>query len=191
MEQAAKKGCGMMLALGANQQTDPVRKPWRIAAKPEVRLLVCMVLWTLLVAGVTRQYIVSAAVVLGGSMEPTLAEGDHCLLNRLCLRFHPPERGQIVVVEDGGPGGFAIKRVIGVPGDCVEFRVGRVYINGTQLREDYLPKRVRTEPLRRSRYDLRPNHYFVLGDNRGNSLDSRSYGPLHGVDIKGVVAGQN
>lgn len=191
MGQVAKKWCEMAAAICAGDQRGLLKRPLQVTKDPQARLLVCMVLWALLVAGFTRQYVVSAAVVLGGSMEPTLAEGDHCLLNRLCLRFHPPERGQIVVVEDGGMGGLAIKRVVGVPGDCLEFRAGRVYINGTMLREDYLPKQVRTEPVRRSRYDLRPNHYFVLGDNRGNSLDSRYYGPLHEVDIKGVVTGHN
>ncbi len=112
----------------------------------------------------------------GSSMEPTLHAGQYLIVNKAVYWLHPPERGDIVVFEyPRAPNRDFIKRVIGLPGEEVEVRNGVVYINGKRLYEPYI-----SAPSNRS-FGPRvvgPNEYFVLGDNRPNSSDSRTWGML-------------
>lgn len=78
-----------------------------------------------------------------------------------------------------------IKRVIGLPGETVELIEGKYYIDGELLEEDYLDEGTITEPKIGTHWELGEDEYFVSGDNRGNSSDSRNYGPLHKDEIKG------
>lgn len=112
----------------------------------------------------------------GRSMEPTLHSGQYLLVNKLSY-FGPadPQRGDIVVFEAWNQEKDFIKRVIGVPGDTIEVRDGCVHVNGTCLDEPYLDQPTNeTQPP----VTLDVEEYFVMGDNRGNSSDSRQYGPL-------------
>ncbi|MCL4393517.1 MAG: signal peptidase I [Chloroflexi bacterium] len=112
----------------------------------------------------------------GSSMEPNFHDGEHLFVNRLAYMFGVPERGDVIVfIPPSSLTRDYIKRVIGLPGDRVEIVDGTVYINGNALDEPY--------PLNRgsSSYGpitVGPNEYFVLGDNRDNSSDSRSWGLL-------------
>lgn len=113
----------------------------------------------------------------GQSMEPTLHAGQYLIVNKAVYRWlHPPQRGDIIVFEyPRSPDRDFIKRVIGLPGEEVEIRDGVVYINGRALQEAYI-----SSPSRRS-FAARmvgEDEYFVLGDNRPNSSDSRSWGML-------------
>ena len=121
----------------------------------------------------------------GYSMEPNLHQGQYLIVNKAVYRWvHPPERGDIIVFEyPRAPDRDFIKRVIGLPGEKVEIRNGVVYINDKPLPEPYLknhrghgnfPPTV-----------LGPDQYFVLGDNRDNSSDSRMWGPLPKDNIIG------
>lgn len=113
------------------------------------------------------------------SMLPTLDPGDMVLVDKLGYRFgHGPRRGDVVVFHawpQAGEKDF-VKRVVAVPGDAVAVRGGRLEIDGTPVDEPYLGG-ARTEPDA-GPIALGPNDYYVLGDNRQNSVDSRSYGPL-------------
>jgi len=150
-------------------------------------------------------------VVEGFSMEPSLNNGEHLLVNRAVYfhvdrgwashiipllkwsgdagyLFHPPNRGDIVVLhppklEDTNR--EFIKRVIAVPGDTVEIKQGIVYVNGRALKETYIQ-----EPPRyaMSLQQVPPNSYFVLGDNRNNSDDSRFFGPVPRENIVGKAS---
>lgn len=151
------------------------------------RCIICILLWCALSVLVTRRYILSAEIIEGSSMAPTFVDGDRCLLNRFCLLFRDPTRGNIVVVEDGLPG-YAVKRVIGLPGETLELREGVVFVDGTPLKEPYLGKQNQTFSRRSDPVHLGPGEYFIMGDNRLSSYDSRAYGPLHKRAIKGVVA---
>ncbi len=119
----------------------------------------------------------------GSSMEPTLHSGEYLLVNKLAYRGSgEPQRGDIVVFESWTPGKDFIKRVIGVPGDTVEIRDNAVWINGERLEEGYLDQVTsgNTPALA-----LGDDEYFVMGDNRGNSSDSRNHGSLQGDHIIG------
>jgi len=123
----------------------------------------------------------------GSSMEPTLHDGEYVIVNRVLYRLHTPERGDIVVFRLDAGGKEYIKRVIGLPGDVVEVRGGRVIVNGTPLAEPYLaqPPVYTMEPRK-----IGPHECFVLGDNRNNSSDSHSsLGaiPFNAIDGKAWV----
>ena len=138
----------------------------------------------LLVAFVIKQYVVQAFYIPSGSMEHTLNIGDRVLVNKLSYRMHDIHRGDIVVFKrppGEGPSSpeikDLIKRVVGLPGDTVESRDGRIFINDRPLEEKYLDDGVRTVPAVEKTV-VPPNSYFLMGDNRGNSRDSRFFGAV-------------
>jgi signal peptidase I len=122
-------------------------------------------------------------------MEPTLFAGQQFLLNRWAHRLFPLTYGDLVVIRDPLDRGMLVKRIIALPCDTIEIRHDRVYINNLPLREHYLPAHVCTysrdhgnEPL-----TLKEDEYFVMGDNRLVSLDSRWYGPVPSRDLLGTI----
>ncbi len=119
----------------------------------------------------------------GSSMEPTLHSGQFLLVNKLAYRGSgEPQRGDIIVFKSWTPDKDFIKRVIGMPGDTVEIRDSSVWINGERLEESYLDQAT-TGPDQVTH--LGEDQYFVMGDNRNNSSDSRSHGALQGDQIIG------
>jgi len=119
----------------------------------------------------------------GQSMVPNLHHGQFLIVNKLVYYLHPPERGDVVVFHSPqNPNKDFIKRVVGLPGEEVEIGNGQVFVNGVRLEETYI-----SQPSSRS---FGPQvvgdfEYFVLGDNRNNSSDSRSWGMLEGEAIIG------
>lgn len=116
-------------------------------------------------------FVARAFTVDGPSMLPTLRDGERLMVDKLTYRFRPPQRGDIVVFRyPADPREHFIKRIIGTPGDVVEIGGGLVYVNGQPLQETYLsaPTWGRFGPVR-----VPAGRYFVLGDNRVNSEDSR------------------
>ncbi len=152
-------------------------------------------LLTLTAVLVLRLFVVNVARIQGGSMLPTLHNRDFALVWRLPYLFREPQRGDVVICHYPGrmmkrlpflPQAF-VKRVIGLPGDTLEWVEGELLLNGTPLAEPYLdPARCRF-PRTRPPVTLGPDEYFVLGDNRGSSNDSRSVGPLRRHAIRGRV----
>jgi signal peptidase I len=121
--------------------------------------------------------------VSGLSMEPRIDEDEYVLINALSYRFGAPQRGDIVAFrhERSAPSVY-LKRVIGLPGDRIEIQRGVVRLNGAALGEPY----VRFRDARSFRLVVVPaNEYYVLGDNRANSDDSRSWGFVPGPDLIG------
>ena len=124
-----------------------------------------------LVAVALVTFVAQAFRVQGHSMEPTLQDGERLLVDKLSYRLREPRRAEVVVFRvPGDPGRRFIKRIIGVPGDVIEFRDGRVVLNGRVLVEPYAvgPTRGPEGPE-----VVPPGRYFVLGDNRAHSEDSR------------------
>ncbi|MFC2342589.1 MAG: signal peptidase I [Negativicutes bacterium] len=118
-----------------------------------------------------RYFIVELYLVDGPSMRPTLQSAERLVVNKFIYRFRPPERGEILVFRyPRDPSRDFIKRVIAVPGDTIEIRDGRVYVNAALLNEPYILSKTRGNyPLA----TVPDGHIFVMGDNRNNSEDSR------------------
>ncbi len=128
------------------------------------------------------------SVVLSISMQPTLVEGQRLLISRVSYLFGKPHRGEIVVFEpnDYEPGDDRlIKRLIGLPGEKIEFRNQSVYINGTELIESYLKEPCEPSLCLNKSWDLANDEYFFMGDNRNHSRDSRAFGAVKHQQIVG------
>lgn len=127
----------------------------------------------------------------GGSMEPTLYHKDNLIVDKLTYRFKDPQRFDIVVFPfQYEENTYFIKRIIGLPGETVQIDVqGNIYINGELLQESYGKEIIRPENIGRAAepVTLGEDEYFVMGDNRNNSKDSRTeiVGNIHRRDIIG------
>ena len=126
-----------------------------------------------IVAFLFTRFIIVNAQVPSGSMENTILTGDRLIGFRLAYLFHEPERGDIVIFKypDDESQNF-VKRVIGIPGDVIQITNGHVYVNGEQLEEDYLREPMNNDGEELT-YVVPADSYFMLGDNRNNSKDSR------------------
>jgi len=160
---------------------------------PKIRnalLLLVVIVTTLVSYGIISRYVVSAVIIKGRSMAPTLNDGDRFVLNRWLYHFRAPQRGDLVVIRDPGHNDFAVKRIVGIPADTMLFEEGKVYVNGLRLSEPYLPRDTKTLAPETSvpRVKLAKDHYYVLGDNRNNSEDSRFYGAVHRDCIIGMIS---
>lgn len=141
----------------------------------------------LLVALAVNYFFFSVMVVRGKSMVPTYVDGNVQLVNRIVYALHPPQRGDVVALNfPGEPNQRFVKRIIGLPGETVAVSGGKVYVNNQPLAEKYLPSGLQSLPdLTRT---LVSNEYFVMGDNRPVSSDSRSWGPVPKSFLIGKVA---
>jgi signal peptidase I len=148
----------------------------------EGRLLLRDLIFALMIAALVVVFIVQPVKVEGTSMLPRLHDGERIFVNKLIYydeyRWAPKiERGDIVVFwYPDDPSKSYIKRVVGLPGDTVEVRDGVVRINGSDLDETYLDHKYNLSLKSQAPVYVRPNYYFVMGDNRDNSYDSRSWG---------------
>lgn len=137
-------------------------------------------------------FVVQRSIIQGPSMEPTLNDGDQIFIEKVSKHFSI-NRGDIVTLDHTDPDHpdvLLIKRIIGLPGELVELKDGAVYIDGEKLQEDYLPKDLPTlaDPdLDFSKLKLTDDQYFVLGDNRPVSKDSRRIGPVRENQIIGKL----
>ena len=126
-----------------------------------------------------RAYVLQQFAVEGTSMLSTLHPSDRVLVNKLSYRLHDPRRGDVVVlkrIESNSQERDLIKRVVGLPGETIEYRACQLFINGSLINEPYLDPLI-VAPSRcgadQPAVLVQPNHVFVMGDNRGGSLDSR------------------
>ena len=144
----------------------------------ETRLLVRDLIFALMVAALTVVFIVQPVKVEGTSMLPRLHDGERIFVNKLIYYGLPKlERGDIVVFWfPDDPSKSYIKRVIGLPGEMVEVRDGRILVNGQELEESYLDPRLNVARIDHSPVIVKEHYYFVMGDNRDHSSDSRYWG---------------
>jgi signal peptidase I len=183
--------------------TGRLPRPWRVAID-----------WVVTIVGAVaivlaiKQWVVNPYRIPSSSMEPTLhcagaglgctsRFSDRVLANRFIYHFKDPERGDIVVFEtpqrarrDCGAGGTFVKRIIGLPGESLELRTERaltyVYIDGRRLEEPYIAPNRRDSRNPRT-WRIPQGEYFMMGDNRGQSCDSREWGTVPRGNLIGKV----
>ncbi|MDD5430814.1 MAG: signal peptidase I [Candidatus Pacebacteria bacterium] len=141
---------------------------------------------------IVRTFLAQPFLVSGASMEPTFSSGNYLLIDEFTYRLREPQRGEVVVFRyPGNPSVYYIKRIIGLPTERVVVQKGEVRIfrkgddEGLVVKEPYLPQGLKTGGD--VTVVLGNNEYFVLGDNRNFSYDSRSWGVLPQKNILGVV----
>jgi signal peptidase I len=142
---------------------------------------------SLLIAAVVILFIYQPVQVEGTSMMPALIDHERIFINKFTYRFgfEKIQRGDLVVFWFAGePGKSYIKRVIGLPGDVVLVDRGEVYVNGQKLLEDYVPPEYR-DAVSMAELKVAEDHYFVLGDHRSSSSDSRAWGAVHRRNVYG------
>ncbi len=197
--------------LGSSEPSKPPAEPKR--RRPLFQFLgevPGLLLMAFLLAVLIKTFLFQAFFIPSGSMEPTLMPGDRVLVNKIPYYFGEPQRGDIVVFSNPNPqavpdrgviGGFFhwlfeglgvqkpdyddfIKRVVGLPGDTVEFKGGNVYVNGTQLDEPYIfkdngvPQTTDPSPGGSAEWLVPDGDLLVFGDHRRDSADSREFGPI-------------
>ncbi len=124
--------------------------------------------------------------VQGASMTPNFFSGDYVLVDKVSYYFRSLNRGEVIVFENPeNESEYFIKRVVGLPGEGIIISGGEVYINGKLLKEGYLPQEQSSSG--EADFILGEDEYFVMGDNRLQSRDSRSWGPLKRDEVVGLV----
>ncbi len=121
--------------------------------------------------------------VTGNSMYPYLHDKEQIIAEKLSIKFDPIKRGEVVIFwHPEGRQDLLVKRIIGLPGETIKIQNGFIYINGQKLGEPYLSSNVVTEEgtflLEGQDYKISQDYYIVIGDNRGESTDSRYWGPV-------------
>jgi signal peptidase I len=154
-----------------------------LSAKKEIIEWIWTIALALLIAFLVRQFLFQPYKVEMGSMIPTLHEGNYVIVNKLYSNPDKLRRGDIVVFHPPSNQDVSyIKRIIGLPGESVEVRNGIVRINGEELDEVYVST---ATPSLYGPAVLQEDEFFVMGDHRNNSLDSRDFGPIKIEAIEG------
>jgi len=137
-----------------------------------------------------RYFLIQPFYVRGASMEPTFHDNEYLIINEIGYRLSAPERGDIVVIKSKiNPREYLIKRIVGLPGEKIEITNGQITIHktnqdaGVVIHEEYLAKGTATSG--NNIITLKGDEYYVLGDNRPSSLDSRSFGAVSRNEIVG------
>lgn len=147
--------------------------------------LAFILFWSILLTFLFQRYVISLGIITDRSMSPTLRDGEHVLVNKYIYRLTRPKRGEVVVLRRAA---FEteeyVKRVVGLSGEKIAIRSGVIYINGRRLEEPYAVGE--TYPDQPPRH-LGPREYFVLGDNRLSSEDSRHFGEVRLDQLEGRV----
>jgi signal peptidase I len=151
-----------------------------------------VVLVAIIAVFVIRNFLVQPFLVSGDSMRPNFSSGDYLLVDEISYRFREPERGEVIVFKyPGDEKTYYIKRIIGLPGERISIKEGQITIfndekpNGFMPDEQYLPETTMTDGD--DEVVLKSGEYFVMGDNRNYSFDSRKWGNLQKAEIIGLV----
>jgi signal peptidase I len=141
-----------------------------------------IILPAILLATGLHTFVAQATVVHGESMEPNLYPQQRLIIDKISYHLHPPRRNDIVVLDSPESDLLLIKRVVGLPGETVEVRGGLVYVDGQLLDESFANSRSdeMVPPV-----VVPPLSYYLMGDNRNNSNDSRAFGPIRRSEIVG------
>lgn len=159
------------------------------------KIIISLIIWFAEIAAVVglayfiANYALEKTVMPGNSMEKTLMDQDKVIINKFAYIFHQPRRFDVIVFKqsDKEHSYLNVKRVIGLPGETVQIKEGKVYINGEPLKEKIVIDSIENPGLAEEPVKLDENEFFVLGDNRNNSEDSRfaNIGNIVSGDILG------
>ena len=142
-----------------------------------------------LVFGVVRPAVAAPFKIPSVSMVPTLEVGDHLIVNKFVYDFREPKRGEIVVFDVPWQSDPLIKRVVGLPGDSIELRRGKLFVNGKPQKEPYVVNKPCVPSQPRTCFygpvTVPSGDFFAMGDNRAHSVDSRFIGPVPEKNIEG------
>jgi signal peptidase I len=155
-----------------------------------IREWVVLIVVALLVAVVVRQFVFQLFYIPSESMVPRLEVGDQVFVNKLAYDLGDPARGDLVVFTRPAdwqdvPVDDLVKRVVGLPGERIQGKGGHVYVDGDRLPETYLPAGTSTSNF--GPITVPPDHYFMMGDNRSGSNDSRMHSPVDRDEFVGKV----
>ncbi|WP_060860962.1 signal peptidase I [Paenibacillus riograndensis] len=137
-------------------------------------------------------FVFNVSTVIGQSMQPTLFEGEKLIISKISLTFASPRRSDVVVLHDPSTGPdrkeYLVKRIIGIPGDRIEVRNHKLYVNGKLIAESYVDTEIQDPDF--AELTVKQGTYFVMGDNRhaGASKDSRYFGAVPQNRIVGKAA---
>ncbi len=171
------------------QKNKPLEETKKGDWKKNLLSWVIIILVAFFLAKIVNEFVIEKVKTPTGSMEPTVKTTDRLLMFKLAYLFSKPDRGDIVVFEDpANPEKDLLKRIIGLPGETISFYNGAVYINGKRLEESYLHG-VQTQDKGTTEFVIPKDCYFMMGDNRSNSMDSRGWAQpfVHEKYIKGRV----
>lgn len=152
----------------SGKEKNPIKKLFSFCSS-----FILPVLYGILIALILTQVMFFHAEVPSGSMENTILTGDRILGNRMIYWFQKPAHGDIIIFWSEEYNEFMVKRVIGCPGDVVEIRADGVYVNDRRISDDYTQGVTTELHTGESIWNVPESSYFVMGDNRGNSADSR------------------
>lgn len=166
----------------SDHHTHPAKKTSFIS---NVKELAKFIIIAILIVAPIRFFVASPFIVSGSSMYPTFKNGQYLIVEEISYRLHPPERGDVIVFKyPKDPSKYYIKRIIGLPGETVLIRDGDVIIKnddhpqGVKIREEYILNESPSFFSDTFRTTLGSEEYFVLGDNRPSSSDSRIWGAV-------------
>lgn len=170
--------------------SDKQAKPEKIE-QSKMKEIIGLVIYCIIVVAImffVIKFVGQRTIVIGDSMNPTLHENENLITDKITYRFKEPKRFDIIVFPyKDNTSKLLIKRIIGMPGETVQIKNGRVYINDHELNENYGNAIMNDGGVADNAIILGEDEYFVLGDNRNNSQDSRfaSVGNVHRSDIIG------
>lgn len=179
------------MALATQPQPTPA-KPYSGRAPESAYETLRTIVLVLITALLIRSFIAQPFIVEGKSMEPTLSNAEYLIVDKIEYRLHDPKRGDVIVFRaPEAPDQNYIKRIIGLPGETVTIQNTTVYVDGKEISERYIASHAITQrsddetPTFYLEQKMGPNEYFVMGDNRDHSSDSRRWGPLPKENILG------
>lgn len=161
----------------------------KVPREARTRILAWMVVGSVLSYLVCSRFLIGMGQVDGESMSPTLEDGERLIINRAVYRLRDPRPGEVVAFRLPAEEDLIVKRVIALPGDLVRIRGGHVIVNGKTLSESYLPVGVVTlsRAMHERSFRIADGCFFVLGDNRESSDDSRLFGAISRDRLVGRV----
>jgi len=161
------------------EKEKPQRSPFMSVLLGFIDFVKTVALIVLIAFGI-RVFAIQPFIVEGESMEPNFQNNDYLITEKIVYRFKEPARGDIVIFKPpDSPQVNYIKRIIGLPGETVEIKKDGIYVNNQPLAEQYLVRSYESHELKpAAKVSLGANEYYVMGDNRDHSRDSRELGPI-------------